>query len=262
MIGIYKITNPKGKIYIGKTKDLKNRIIYYRTLNCKGQPKLYNSILKYSWLNHTLEVIEECYLEQLDNKEIYWIKFYNTVCNGLNCTYGGEGGSKSSETKIKISKSMKGKNDWSVGGYNRKAIFQYTLDGEFIKEWDNASLPQVNNISQCAQGKNKSAGGYIWIYTKDFTPQLLENKVNNCKTNNNLGKSKSLTHIKNISKGKYGVYKKGKTILQYNLKGDFIKEWESIKLSSKTLNIPRSSISSNLNQRYKSAGGYIWKYKK
>jgi hypothetical protein len=114
----------------------------------------------------------------------------------------------------------------------------------------------------------KKTKKYINIKEKFLTKYLLttllvilENKVNNCKTNNNLGKSKSLTHIKNISKGKYGVYKKGKTILQYNLKGDFIKEWESIKLSSKTLNIPRSSISSNLNQRYKSAGGYIWKYK-
>ena len=45
--GIYKITNPKNKVYIGQSKDIIKRWYYYKTLHCKSQIKLYNSLLKY-----------------------------------------------------------------------------------------------------------------------------------------------------------------------------------------------------------------------
>ena len=45
--GIYKITSPSGKIYIGQSKDINLRIIYYKNARCKCQQKLYYSILKY-----------------------------------------------------------------------------------------------------------------------------------------------------------------------------------------------------------------------
>lgn len=43
-IGIYKITNPKGKIYIGQSIDIDKRINTYRLMHCKDQKLLYNSI--------------------------------------------------------------------------------------------------------------------------------------------------------------------------------------------------------------------------
>ena len=58
MVVIYKITNPKGKIYIGQTKNFKQRLSNYRSpnKNCIGR-KLFNSIKKYNWENHKIEVI-------------------------------------------------------------------------------------------------------------------------------------------------------------------------------------------------------------
>jgi len=260
MAEIYKITSPTNKIYIGQSINCDNRKTYYRTLNCKGQPKLYHSLQKHGWENHMFEIIEHTNIP--NEREIYWINYYNSVNNGLNCSLGGSGGGyKSSETKQKISQSMKGKNTWSTGGYNKKPVLQYTTNGGFIKEWNNSSSPKINNISNCARGVSKSAGGYIWIFTCDFTPELLEERVNKCKVNNNLGKQKSLSHKCNLQKAKLGAYKTGKQILQYTIEGEFIKEWESCKNASQTLNISKSSISSNLKKRYKSAGGYIWKYK-
>lgn len=57
MIGIYKITNPNGKIYIGQSTNIDKRFYRYKRLECKGQIKLYNSLKKYGWDAHIIEII-------------------------------------------------------------------------------------------------------------------------------------------------------------------------------------------------------------
>ena len=44
-VGIYKIINPVGKVYIGQSLDIDKRIDYYKKMRCKDQPLLYNSLL-------------------------------------------------------------------------------------------------------------------------------------------------------------------------------------------------------------------------
>ena len=69
MVGIYKITNPKGKVYIGKSIDINKRLTYYKHYSHrKTQHKLNNSISKYGFENHTLEIIEECDVDREFNK--------------------------------------------------------------------------------------------------------------------------------------------------------------------------------------------------
>jgi group I intron endonuclease len=109
---IYKITSPSGKIYIGQTINLKRRIKHYEgyktnSSSVKIQKKLYRSFIKYGWENHNFEILEECTIEHnvLNEKEIYWIAYYESYSTGLNCTKGGEGtiGYKhTDETKNKI----------------------------------------------------------------------------------------------------------------------------------------------------------------
>ena len=76
IIGIYKITNPSGKIYIGQTWNMYKRWNQYINLNCKSQRKLYNSLNKYKPENHIFEKIEtipnDCSQKTLDEREIYW----------------------------------------------------------------------------------------------------------------------------------------------------------------------------------------------
>lgn len=86
MIGIYKITSPSGKIYIGQSKDIEKRFIRYKFLHCKRQPRLYNSFNKYGTNNHIFEIIEECLFENLNTRERYYQEFYDVIGeNGLNC---------------------------------------------------------------------------------------------------------------------------------------------------------------------------------
>jgi group I intron endonuclease len=90
-IFIYRITSPSGRIYIGKSKNVKNRWADYKRLHCKSQTKLYNSFNKYGVENHIFEVIDEVPLEESNTSECYYISLYDSCKNGLNCTKGGEG---------------------------------------------------------------------------------------------------------------------------------------------------------------------------
>lgn len=113
MIGIYKITNPKGKIYIGSSVNIERRFKEYRTLKkSKGQLLLHRSFNKYGIENHIFSIETECILEDLYKLENYYSSLYDTLNNNLNLSipkldqvYGGH----SEETKRKISNSNKGK---------------------------------------------------------------------------------------------------------------------------------------------------------
>ena len=114
MIGIYSITSPSGKIYIGQSTDIDKRFIRYKNLDCKLQKKIYHSLLKYGFDSHKFEVIVSGDFNQqlLNELEIHYIRLYNSFSNGLNLTAGGLGSRGrivSEHTRKKISDSNKGK---------------------------------------------------------------------------------------------------------------------------------------------------------
>ncbi len=201
MIGIYKITNPKDKIYIGQTIDFNRRVYQYKMLNCKEQPKLYNSLKKYGFDNHIIELILQCDEIDLTFWERYYQELYNTIENdNLNCflvTTEDKSGRHTEETKRKMSEAAKGKkksaehiaklpqNQKGYKGKKRseetklkqslnngkaRKVYQYTKDNEFIKEWRNVTEAEkaysINNVSGVALGKLKTCGGFKWKYTK------------------------------------------------------------------------------------------------
>ena len=75
VIGIYKITSPSGRVYIGQTVDFVKRKSHYKKLKRNHQIILYNSIKKYGWESHTLELIEECDVFLLNDRERYWQEY-------------------------------------------------------------------------------------------------------------------------------------------------------------------------------------------
>lgn len=116
--GIYKITSPSGRVYIGESYSLKKRFYNYKSLNTEKQPKLHRSFLKYGVKNHTFEIIEECEIEELKCRERYWQDFYDVLNGGLNCLLTECGELKmvlSEETKVKISEAQKGEKNHMFG---------------------------------------------------------------------------------------------------------------------------------------------------
>ena len=210
MIGIYKITNPTGKIYIGQSINIENRRSQYKNYDCKTQPSIFSSLKKYGLENHIFEVIEECEIEMLGQREKYWKIYFNTVKEGLNCRLDEEaGGYLEQSTKDKISKALKGRD---------------------ITKWNSK------------------------IYTKDRNSKVSESLK---------GKTKTQSHKDKISLTKTGKpnINKRVPILQYDLKGNFIKEWESQKQAALTLNINYQGINNCMLGKTKSSNGFIWKKK-
>jgi len=88
-IGIYKITSPSGRIYIGQTRNFESRCSDYKSLDkVVKQRRLYNSFVKYGFKSHSFEVIVECEISQLNELERYYQEINNVLGKGgLNCQY-------------------------------------------------------------------------------------------------------------------------------------------------------------------------------
>lgn len=107
MTGIYKIVSPSGRIYIGQSWDIFDRLRKYRSLRCKAQSKLYNSLLKYGFNEHIFEVVQEfpydISQEVLNNYEFfYWKQYIEAGFGMLNIREAGESRKHSEETKQKF----------------------------------------------------------------------------------------------------------------------------------------------------------------
>ena len=119
--GIYKITSPTGKIYIGQSVDIEGRWKYHkRLLPYYHINILYRSLMKHGVDSHTFEIIQECEKSELNKLERYYIDKYDTFQSnhGMNLTKGGD--SKvvfSKKTLQKMSKAKKGVRPEHLIGY-------------------------------------------------------------------------------------------------------------------------------------------------
>jgi len=127
--GIYKITSPTNKIYIGQSHNIKSRFSSYKYLRCKDQVKLYNSFSKYSPSNHVFEIVHilpnDVSQNILDNYEYLYINQYKELgFNLLNIREAGSRGKHSIETIEK----MKGR-IWKEESIQK---IKYTLNGHIV----------------------------------------------------------------------------------------------------------------------------------
>ena len=93
-IGIYKYENKlNGKIYIGQSNNIEKRYnqhSYDSSHSERIHSVIDRAIAKYGLENFSFEIIEECPVEKLDEREIYWIAYYDSYNNGYNSTIGGK----------------------------------------------------------------------------------------------------------------------------------------------------------------------------
>ena len=149
--GIYKITSPSNKIYIGQSNNISRRIVEH---NCRAKTKnlkLYASIRKYGIENHKIEILflsDDKY--QKDKMESIYIRYYDSINTGLNhidiisADYGFAGKKHTKENVEKIKERMKGFIPVKAIEVRSKKIFcGYT--NKFY-----------NSISECAKDLNVS----------------------------------------------------------------------------------------------------------
>lgn len=91
---IYKITNDlNDKVYVGQTiRTLPERFQKHCSKgdDLSNTMAIKNAIHKYGREHFKIELIEECDPSTLNDREIYWISYYDSYVSGYNCTRGGQ----------------------------------------------------------------------------------------------------------------------------------------------------------------------------
>src|ERR1035437_9233186 len=151
--GIY-LLEINSKKYVGSSGNIKKRLEHHRSLFKRGKhdnkylQNLYNKYGTCQW--SILEVITYD-ITNLDLRKLEkgWIKKVESQLNLDDPVLG-------------------------IGGVNEKIIYQYNLDGTFMKEWQSGMMASKEldipyaGIYQCANPNSvpRSSSGYIWSYVK------------------------------------------------------------------------------------------------
>lgn len=278
---IYKIENlVNGKIYIGQTiRSIEERSKEhfrdaFRVKSSNYNCLLYRAIRKYGINNFSITKVEKIENNKLNEREQFWIAYYKSYSEGYNMNIGGDAIQPTIDTNNIIQRKKDGvtnetlSKEFSISkttvanilhrsGINRnesaklsassrmKKIIQYNKDGKEIARYLSVSdaARQVDgytgNIVQALKHKIMTAYGYIWLY---------EDEQNNLTEIIEKISGRNLSHIKPIE--------------QYDLNGNLIATYNSIKEAINKLNLKSgTNISNVLNKRSKSAYGFYWKYK-
>lgn len=219
-IGIYKITSPSGRVYIGQSIEIEQRWKHHRY--CKStQKRLNRSFNKYGIDNHFFEIIEYCEYKELNKRERYWQDFYDVLGeNGLNCRLqhcGDMSGVLSDEHKRKISESNKGKKmsetqrlQMSISRRGRKLSEDHKKSiGDSIRGDKNGMYGRIRPESERLNISNARKG---IIFTKEHIKNMTESRKgyrHSEKTKIKIGQSNKGKVISEESKLKMRIAKLG-----------------------------------------------------
>lgn len=265
MIGIYKITNKiNGKCYIGQSINIKER--FYGHKSSENNKYLKNAFKKYGIDNFVFEVIEECKMEELNEKEIYYIKLYKSANRkyGYNLSLGGQGKAKktSLRTRKLISKSKKGKCTRTPESEEKRLkSFKKTLEEmpkEDLKKW-HKKIGKKHKGKVVTQEQREKISKSLKEYFKD---EEMRKKISERLT----GRKLSLMTRLKMSMQKQRTSKEinqrfCKSVLQYDKSGNFIAEYNSVKEANEKTNVHNGNICLCCKHKRKYAGGYRWEYK-
>lgn len=160
--GVYKITSPSGKIYIGESKNIYKRWADYRALNCVQQVKLYNSFRKHGVKNHTFEILEECDFKDLLCVERYWQdEFKATSKEGLNCFLTQCGGKKKEFGELE-------KRNRQLNWHNSKTVVSFETSEEYISLAEACRVLNLNYSLENVRLFNQASTSLFYQKDKPF----------------------------------------------------------------------------------------------
>lgn len=178
--GIYKITSPTGRVYIGQSVDIKTRFAKYKGMHCEGQRRLYASFKKHGVYSHSFDIIEVVSdAAMLTERELYWQELLN-VCSksGLNCkmvTKSCHSGRHSEETKARMSASATGRKHTMESKLKMSAA---KIGRKMPEDQRKAMIGRVQPKSQVEKHRKRMIGN---AFTKGVVP-VNARKVINTKT--------------------------------------------------------------------------------
>lgn len=234
-IGIYRITNLlNNKVYIGSSIDVAFRLKTHQyRLNVQSHE---NSLLQRAWnkygkTNFSFEMVEECPFDIMYDREQFWLDTYSKEGN----VYNFDLKIKKTDSEIRrlnISKSLKG---LMSGGKNPRYVH--------LSEDETKRIIKIYQDGASIHEKELYGYGHSVVLRV-----LKENKIR-------------VRRMAETRIGKPGS--RAKRVYQYNMKGEFIKEWRCISEAAEALGITRNTIGDQCKGKRKSSRtNYLWKYAK
>ena len=243
--GIYQILNIiNQKCYIGSAIRFSSRFGVHR--NTLRNNKHHSIILQRAWNKYgensfIFNILEECDIEKLIEREQYYIDLLKPEYNICKIAGSCLGIKFSAESSLKKSLNSKRKGKFGKDAFDAIKIYQYNLDGTFIKEWDAIKdIERVlgfdsRNIGKFSKDDTKT--GYRFIWTRDYRGEKIEPRIYRNRTS---------------------VQKK---VASFNTDGILVQEFDSQTIASKALgDKSNGNINNALKNKTKKAHGYYWKY--
>jgi group I intron endonuclease len=183
-----------GKKYIGQTIQEEIRKQRHLTDSKRLYCKFYNAVKKYGWDNFIYGIIDECDIEHLDEKEIYFIDFYDTYRNGYNMTLGGQGCKKYDlvfETFSEYYKFYKENNLEKIKDKNKKyyqnnkekkrEYYEKNKDSklEYLAEWRKNNKDRVKKYTRDNKERLREYNKLYYQKRKQRTLEELSNQTTN-----------------------------------------------------------------------------------
>lgn len=185
---IYKITNNvNNKVYIGQTiQTIKERFYQHCATKCSESVlnmAIHKAIKKYGKSNFTIEVIEEVDKDSLNDREKFWIEYYNSYNNGYNSTRGGQDGSthcKELDTESIIKEYNSGKSLRSIG--NTFKVDKQTIKDLLIRNnialrttrsYKLSQTDRISIIEDVKSGIDRKLIMEKWSISKSYLSQLI-----------------------------------------------------------------------------------------
>lgn len=246
--GIYKIVNlVNNKVYVGQSNWINKRIgVHKRFLraNKHCNVHLQNAYNKYGEQNFIFDVIEYCSEDKLNEREQYWINYYDSYKNGYNMTLGGDGSrgyffSKESKEKMSFNHA-----DFT-GDKNpmyKKNIKDFMTEEDYSR-WllSHKNSPHKKGIIKSQKSIQKQKESLKIYYKNHVSP--------------NKGKPLSKEHLQKLMEGKNKYFQQfGNPHSTKVICLNTLRIYNSIKEAAIKYNISASEISSCCLHLIKSAG--------
>lgn len=226
MCGIYKYENLiNHMIYIGQAIDLVERHKKHRRniVDNNHQEDIYKAFREFGFENFSYEILEEFEefdQDKLNNLECFYIEKYNSL--KPNGYNMVPGGTN------------------GAGLAKGRAVEYYDINGNYLNTFNSAHQAEMytginySSICACCREEIKHTKGFQWKYVDS-------DKV-----------------INNISKDRIIIAER--KVYQYDLQGNLIKIYNTLKEASEQTNISKSLICNVCGFKGNTAGGYVWRY--
>ena len=282
---VYKHTCPNQKCYIGITYDVIQR--WQNGQGYRNQPKFYKDICKYGWQNIRHEILEQdLALKEAQEKEIEYIKLFDTISNGYNIHPGGDLLGRSivycfDKNGVLVDEfygtrvAAKAVGGTKKGSGISSAIKKHTMYKGYY--WSHEpvlpeSIVKKNNnntaITMIQKNTNKiltfvslkQAADYFGVKTNalyDYFSRVIYQP--HCKLYNIF---RNYTVIVNPN-SRYSYSRHKKAVIGVSIDGKVIKKYNSVYAAASQFKNSKSAqvaICNCLNKKQKTAKGFIWKY--